>query len=203
MFKKISTILIILCCSLTYTFALTSSQSEIEAANSLWNRWIINNHSDNPWKYNLNDNVLRQEIAAVARGVAGLDKKKICENEFLDVSANLPNDWACNNIEVLVDNDLISKNKTFRPEENITKSEAVAMLIKSIGFDFSYNPNGIWNWQEQVVLFASRNWLIENFTDYNTDATRWWVFKFADSTIKKDEEIKEQYKQWYYSDETL
>jgi len=39
----------------------------IEAANNLASDGIINNHSDNTSLYNLNDNVLRQEIAAVAR----------------------------------------------------------------------------------------------------------------------------------------
>jgi hypothetical protein len=28
------------------------------------------------------------------------------------------------------------------------------MLIKSIGFDYSYDPNNPKNWQEQIVDFA-------------------------------------------------
>jgi hypothetical protein len=39
----------------------------LEAANSLAEQKIINNHVNDPENYNLSDNVLRQEIAAVAR----------------------------------------------------------------------------------------------------------------------------------------
>ncbi|NCO31911.1 hypothetical protein GW891_03875, partial [bacterium] len=51
------------------------STSEVEAANALAEANIIVNHSDNSAAYNLDQNVLRQEIAAVARGIAGLDKE--------------------------------------------------------------------------------------------------------------------------------
>jgi len=66
-----------------------------------------------------------------------------------------PNSWACRNVEVLVDNDLISKNTNFRPEDKITKSEAIAMLIKAIGFDYSYDSRSSKNWQQQVVDYAA------------------------------------------------
>jgi hypothetical protein len=75
------------------------------------------------------------------------------------------------------------------------------MLIKAIWFDYNYDPYWVWNWQEQVVLYAADKWVLENFTDYNTDATRWWVFKIADTTIKKDEEIKYLKSKGLYSDE--
>jgi hypothetical protein len=46
------------------------STGAIEAANALAAQNIINDHSSDTDAYNLNQNVLRQEIAAVARGVA-------------------------------------------------------------------------------------------------------------------------------------
>ena len=181
---------------------------ELEAANSLAEQKIINNHVNDPENYNLSDNVLRQEIAAVARWVAWLEKKDKCDNIFDDLSDTNPNTWACKNVEVLVDNDLISKNSSFRPEDKITKSETIAMLIKAIWFNYSYDTNSSKNWQEQVVDYAADMWVIENFSDYNTDATRWWVFQVADITIKKDIEIKkkkieELKKKWLYSDEAM
>lgn len=180
-------------------------KDEISAANSLAEQKIINNNKSNPENYNLKDNVLRQEIAAVARWVAKLDKKEKCDNIFSDLSATNPNTWACKNVEVLVDNNLISKNTTFRPEDKITKSEAIAMLIKAIWFDYKYDANSSKNWQEQVVDYASTMWVIKNFTDYNTDATRGWVFQVADVTIKKDIEIKAKKKEKLekYSDEAM
>ena len=207
--KKIFWVILVFFLIINSWFAnfVIQKKSIIEAANSLASKWIINNHSDNPDKYNLNDNVLRQEIAAIARGVAWLDKKTKCDNIFSDLSATKPNTWACLNVEPLVEKKLISKNKNFRPEDKITKSEAIAMLIKAIWFDYNYNTKSSKNWQEQIVEYASNKWLVDNFTDYNTQATRWWIFIVADTTIKKEKEIKKETKKLEekqkYSDEVL
>lgn len=210
MFKKIiSTISLIAITSAvsfaSYSAVMDYSKTELDAANSLAEQNIINNHEMDPENYNLIDNVLRQEIAAVARWVAKLEKKDKCDNIFKDLSATNPNTWACRNVEVLVDNDLISKNENFNPEKNITKSETIAMLIKAIWFDYEYDTSKSWNWQKQVVDYAADKWVIENFTDYNIDATRWWVFKVADVTIKKDIEIKQKIleEKKKYSDEAM
>jgi len=188
--------------------AVVDNKTELESANSLAEQKIINNHKLDPTNYNLGDNVLRQEIAAVARWVAKLEKKDKCDNIFKDLSDTKPNNWACRNVEVLVDNNLISKNENFRPEDKITKSETIAMLIKAIWFDYKLDINSSKNWQQQVVEYAASKWVIKLFTDYNTDATRWWVFQVADTTIRKDIEIraaikKMKEKKWKYTDEAL
>ncbi len=200
MYKKIISLVVV---SLSVAAVSASYNDMIEAANNLASDGIINDHSDNTSLYNLDDNVLRQEIAAVARWVAWLSKKSSCDNIFTDLSATNPNSWACVNVEVLVDNNLISKNTTFRPEDKITKAETIGMLIKAIGFDYSYNTASSKWWQEQIVDFAVAKWVIDRFYDYNSDATRGWVFEVADTTIKKDKEIKKMKEEGTYSDETL
>ena len=198
MFKKAITTVALLSITWAISFAsysaVVDNKSELESANSLAKQMIINNHSANPENYNLNDNVLRQEIAAVARWVAKLDKKEECDNIFKDLSATNPNSWACKNVEVLVDNNLISKNDNFRPEDKITKSETIAMLIKAIWFDYKLDTSSSKNWQEQIVEYAAAKGVVDLFTDYNTNATRGWVFQVADTTIRKDIEIKIQEK---------
>lgn len=198
--KKFLWVLLILSLTISSTFAVVVEQKDsmIEAANSLAKRWIINDHSWDTENYKLYDNVLRQEIAAVARWVAGLQKKAKCDNIFADLSDTKPNTWACVNVEVLVDNNLISKNTNFRPEDKITKSEAIAMLIKAIWFGYTLDKTSTKTWQQQVVEYAVSKWVVENFTDYDTPATRWWIFKVADTTIKTDEVEKK-----IYSDEVL
>lgn len=166
------------------------NNDELNAANSLAEQEIINDKSATPDDYNLDDYVLRQEIAAVSRWVAWLEKKDSCDNIFTDLSSTNPNSWACVNVEPLVDNDLISSNDTFRPEDNITKAESIWMLIKSIGFDYNYDSSNSDGWQKQIVDFAVEKWVVDEFTDYDAEATRWWVFKVADTTIKVDEEEK-------------
>ncbi len=212
MFKKVLISVSIIAITWAVSFAsysaVVDNKTELDSANSLAEQKIINNHINDPINYNLQDNVLRQEIAAVARWVAKLPKKWKCDNEFKDLSDTNPNTWACRNVEVLVDNDLISRNNNFRPEDKITKSETIAMLIKAIWFDYEYDNSSAKNWQEQIVEYAASKWVIELFTDYNTDATRWWVFQVADTTIRKDIEIKEKIKEkeikkWTYTDEAL
>ena len=200
--KMISTMVILASLSVTMVWASTLN-SMIEAANNLASDGIINDHSSNTSLYKLDAYVLRQEIAAVSRWVAWLNKKEKCDNIFSDLSSTNPNTWACVNVEVLVDNNLISKNTTFRPEDFITKSETLWMLIKSIGFDYSYNTSSSKGWQEQIVDFAVSKWVVDRFTDYNSLATRGWVFEVADTTIKKDKEIKKMKKEAMYSDEAL
>lgn len=164
------------------TFAYTSAQ--LDAANSLASKWVINNHAENPSAYNLDQNVLRQEIAAVTRWVARVPKNTTCKNMFKDLSSTNPNTWACVNVEPLVENNLIAKNDNFRPEDFITKAETLGMLIKAIGFDYSYDTSNPKGWQEQIVDFAVSKWIVEKFSDYDTKATRAWVFEVADFSIK-------------------
>lgn len=165
---------------------------ELNSANNLAKKWIIKNNSSNPSLYNLNNFVLRQEIWLISRRVSGVAENSSCKNIFSDVNAYSPNNWVCKNIEALVENDLISRNESFRPEDNISKSEALIMFIKSIGFvDFEIDENSDKNWQEQVVEFAVKNWVVDNFTDYNAEAKRGWIFKIADFSIKiKEDRIK-------------
>ncbi len=203
--KKILSVMISLWIIFSANANLVVEQAEtmIEAANSLAAQWIINDHSGDTEAYNLGANVLRQEIAAVARWIAWLDKKSTCEGIFDDVSATNPNSWVCYSVEPLVDNNLISQNTLFRPEDNITKAEALWMLIKAIWFNYEYDSTCDKSWQEQIVDYASSYWLVEDFTDYDVDATRWWIFVIADTTLKKEEEIKEIESDDTYSDEVL
>ena len=174
--KKLLVMLMIFVLSTWAINAYTSSQ--LDSANTLANEWIINNNSNNPAGYNLDQNVLRQEIAAVARGVAGISKTSSCSNSFSDVSATNPNTWACYSVEALLNAELIASNTTFRPEDSITKAEWLWMLVKAAcGDDYSYDSSKSWSWQEQVVTYATDSTIIESFTDYNTLATRWWVFE--------------------------
>ncbi len=177
------------------------SSTPLEAANSLAERWIIKDKSSNPDDYNLDQNVLRQEIAIVSLRVSWLDMKDSCDNTFKDLTSITPNDWACVVVESLVDNELITKNDFFRPEDYITKAESLKMLIKSIGYDFEYDSNSSVSWQEQYVDFAVDKWVVEKFTDYNTLASRGWVFMVADTTVKKYEEEKIKKSTKVYSDE--
>lgn len=168
------------------------STAEVEAANYLAQAGVINNHTANPAGYNLDQNVLRQEIAAVARGVAGLDKKTTCDNVFSDVTATTPNTWACFSVEALADAGLIALNAEFRPEANITKAEAVGMMVKAAFDDeYTFDSSKGTSWQEQVVAFAAMNGVTPSFTNYDTPATRGFVFEAGAAALMAMEEEDE------------
>jgi hypothetical protein len=155
----------------------------LNAANYLANLWIIvkkNNAKD----YNLDKFVLRQEVAAVARWVAWINKKSICENEFKDITSYNPNNWICYTAEALRDAWIIAKNNYFNPEKKVTKAEALWMMVKAAWFDYNYDPSKNSSWQKQLVDYATYKWIISNFTNYNSLATRWWVFEAWEKSLK-------------------
>lgn len=44
----------------------------------------------------------------------------------------MKNDWVCRAVEIAADNDLVSRgNKKFRPQDKITRAEALAILLKA------------------------------------------------------------------------
>ena len=192
LFKKTtaSIALVALVSGIFSTGVSASSSSEIEAANALADMGYINNHSDDTAAYNLNQNVLRQEIAAVARGIAGLDKKTSCDDSFSDVSATTPNTWACFSVEALLDADLIAGNDMFNPESEISKAEAIGMMVKAAYADeYSYDSGNSDSWMKQVVDFAVSQGITESFTNYDTPATRGFVFEAGNSAVLASDEV--------------
>jgi hypothetical protein len=48
------------------------------------------------------------------------------------------NDWVCRAVEIAADNSLVSRgNKKFRPQEKITKAEALAILMNAGGIEYT------------------------------------------------------------------
>jgi hypothetical protein len=169
-----------------------SSSTEVEAANALAASWYIVNHSTDAAAYNLNQNVLRQEIAAVARGIAGLEKTTSVIGTFSDVTATTPNTWAVYSVEALAEAGLIAKNPTFNPEANISKAEAIGMMVKAaFGSEYAYDSSKATSWQEQVVDFAVSKGVVSSFTNYDTAATRGFVFEAGNNAMIASTEVVE------------
>lgn len=110
--------------------------------------------------YVLSDRVLRQEVVGIAiRLTAGnfrnietinLPDPYTCENVFFDIKQNLPNSWACRSVEIAAKHGIITtNNKHFRPEEDITRAEAIAMVLS--GVKLMPKTDGSKPWQEVVM----------------------------------------------------
>ena len=186
LFKKVvaSVSLAAVVISTTATGVSAYNNEDVTAANGLAAAKVINDHSNNPIKYELDRTVLRQETAKIAVNLdENLSPKTTCDNEFADITATKPNNWVCYYAEALRDAGKVSANTNFEPERNVTKSEAVKMMLDAAGCkDFYSDVN---KWQSQTVAFASENGIAPSFTDYNTPATRAFVFTVAYNAMNK------------------
>ena len=135
-----------------------------------------------------------------------------CKNYFTDVKYDAKNNWVCRAIELAADDGILSRaNAKARPQENITRAEALAILMNagsvanlSPGEKQNYINEGLTffyatGWQEEVLLKAYHQWIVITtpergqsstwtrpywfFYNTNIDATRAEVFGFARNII--------------------
>lgn len=202
MLKKIfsSLVLVLLVWNSLTSFWLTYEVlSEIDAANFLWNKNIIENHILDTEKYRLGYNISRKETIKIMIKVSWLTLEDKCEWIFSDV----PNDWSCKYIELALKQGFIVKSDKFRPDDNITKTEALKMILKS---KWILKTTKTTNWQEDYMQTAFEYWLIPSkYSDYDAKAKRWWIFQITTATLKKEQQIKniQSKNQNLYSEEAL
>jgi len=144
--------------------------------------------------YVLSDRVLRQEVVGIAlRLTAGnfrnieninLPDPYTCENIFLDIKQNFPNSWACRSVEIAAKNGIITKNnKHFRPEADITRAEAIAMVLSGVKLMPKTDSSRPW---QEVVMETSQNLgiLPEWVTSSDEKITRGELFYIVSNIIK-------------------
>ncbi|MCB9807107.1 S-layer homology domain-containing protein [Candidatus Peribacteria bacterium] len=86
----------------------------------------------------------------------------MCKRYFSDT---LKNDWICRATELAADAGLVSRaNATFRPQDKITRAEALSIIMRSVGLfangqasfsTFPYSDVVPSSWQAYVVLYAA------------------------------------------------
>lgn len=185
--KKILSVALML--SICFTTAFAATKTPLEAANFLAGKGIIADKTLNPTEYRLYDTITRKETMKIVMKLSGKNIEDSCEGKFSDV----PADWGCKYIESALDAGYIAANPTFRPDDNITKTEAMKLVLKAKGIEKSQVTS---NWQEDYMMTAYEYGIIEEkYTDYNADANRGWIFQITTSTIEKEEEIKEKVKE--------
>lgn len=182
MFKRFLVAIFLMFSSTWLTHAFT--MSELDAADYLAKAGMIVDYSSTPIYYDLDADVLRQEIAGLALSLSPYEKESICRAKFKDVNTKVPNTWACYSIEGLLNNNLIAHNEYFRPEETLSKAEATWMIVKAVyGDAYSYDDTLWTSWEKQVVDFAVSKGITEDFSDFSLNATRWFVFKLAKNAL--------------------
>ncbi len=195
-------------------FVSAYTNSECTMAKDLADNGIVYRESDCK-NYNLDRTIYRQEVAALALRVA--EKCDIitdipdladydCENIFSDVTRSRPNSWICRSAELLADNGIITTSRRdnygrpfFQPMKDITKSEALSIIMDSAGFDFRgvryddwrFTGTGAVNWQKPVMQYAEDNDIISSISNFrpNTVAYRREVFSYAQKAIEHCEDL--------------
>lgn len=163
-------------------------------ANVLASFGIIN-QQDNEEAYMLNSNVLRQEVIGMAMRLGGfeLPEDYKCKRIFKDVSQTKPNNWVCRAVEIGVENWIISNlNKSFNPEFNITRAEALAILLKAAGIkidessSISKYKDVTEPWQINLLNTAFSFSFIDEAENFfpNKNATRGEIFNMAKRILK-------------------
>jgi hypothetical protein len=162
--------------AISSSFAYTSD--ELDGANFLAGNKYIVDYSTTPEKYRLDDSITRKEVMKIVANVAKADlSKATCTGTFSDVKTD---DWGCKYIEWGIDK-VITKNPTFRPDANISKSEALKMIFKVKWIENTATGG---TWQENYVATAyAKGWFDTQWTDYTTPATRGWIFASANRII--------------------
>jgi hypothetical protein len=195
MLKKYLLLIIVFLFSITLVFWLF--QEEVEKANFLANNGIIKDNSNNPDDYRLWDNITRKETMKIVMKLSWLDIEDKCEWKFDDVI----NDWGCKYIEAGLKAWFIASNINFRPNDNITKTESMKLVLKARWIEKTIETE---KWQEDYMKTAYEYWIIdEEYYDFDSKALRWWIFKIAVETIEKEKEIKEKQDKIYSDEVTL
>ncbi len=181
MLKKIIAVGIIATVGMTTGHA---AMSELDSAKTLAGKWIIkagNSSAD----FGLNNTITRKEIMKIVMNLSWKQVVDTCNGSFWDVTS----DWGCKYIESALKNGFIATNAKFRPNDSISKAEAMKLILKARWIEKAYNTS---DWQNDYALTAYDNGIVEaKYTDHTTQALRGWIFKAAAAWEKmmKDEDV--------------
>ncbi len=117
------------------------TNTDIIYAQALAKNGIIIDHSADPENYRFDDSISRAELTSIALKIRGtiLPEDYSCKIYYTDVTVN---DWICRAVELSADAWLISREKTlFNPNRDVSKSEALSILMKSMGIPFGTNAS--------------------------------------------------------------
>jgi len=116
-----------------------------------------------------------------------------CKNYFKDVKQKTPNTWACKAIEVAADNGIVNRsNPKFRPEDRISKAEALAILSRAVKMNTDgvstspLYPDVAEPWQVLLTNKSLELGIIDWWDNFNPNqfATRGEIFEMAKRILK-------------------
>ncbi|HHW31230.1 MAG TPA: S-layer homology domain-containing protein [Clostridiaceae bacterium] len=161
---KIIKILIISALVISIFLPVTHANTDLEllqienSANALVALQILK--GDEHGNLKLQDSVSRCEFTTLILRILGKEGEEdvnAIENPFTDLDEK---HWAYNNIIIATKYNLINgyEDKTFRPDNNVTFTEARAIIVRALGYESQLEGN----WPDNVINMSKRLGL-----DYN------------------------------------
>ena len=140
------------------------------AAKTLWEQWIIVEQVSKN-SYRLDETMTRKEFMKVLANKVWDEIPNECDYEFRDVK----NDWGCKYIEWAMKSAFVAQDEYFRPNEAMTKAEAMKLILKVRNIDRIQKTS---DWRDDDMETAFQKWIINSeYSDYDSTATRWWIFE--------------------------
>jgi pathogenesis-related protein 1 len=155
----------------------SSLDKKTTSANFLASKDIINNHINDTENYYLWKTITRREMLKIMMKIEWSTIIDKCNWKFTDLSSS---DWWCKYAELALKKWMIAANASFRPNDSVSKIEALKMIMKAKWIE-RYNLS---DWKEGYIKAALDNKIISViFDDYSTKALRWWIFVTASNTF--------------------
>lgn len=160
---------------------VSAAYTSLEAANKLATLGVIVDNSSNPGDYRLGDTITRREMLKVMMKLSTVTVDETCEGKFADLPSS---DWGCKYAESALSNGMIAANANFRPNDIVSKIEALKMIFQARWIEREENTD----WQAGYVNTAVSLWIISSaFSDYNSSADRGWIFTSAVEAVDAED----------------
>ena len=157
--------------------------NDVDAANALAAAMVIEDKSSNPSAYRLNDTIQRKEALKVMIKLSDkVASEGSCTSPFADIADS---DWACKYAVAALDAGFIAANDNFRPDDKVSKIEALKMVMQARGIAKDANTE---DWRAAYVKAGVEAGVAETFSDYDTSSTRGVMFTWAAEAINQVEE---------------
>lgn len=167
--KYICSALILSLLSLTYSVQ-AYTESDVDAANFIASKGIINDNANNVPAYMLGNHITRREMLKVMMNLSEKTFPESCTGKFQDMKST---DWGCKYAEAALANGYIAANQSFRPNDLVTQVEALKMIMQAKGISQEKTSD----WREGYVKTAqAQNIISESYLEYNLPALRSWIF---------------------------
>ena len=167
--------------SLIATSIFAFASTDVSNANILAGNRIITKQT-NEKLYRLDDTITRAEVVGTAlkfRGVT-LPENYKCKKYFTDVTND---DWICRAVEIGADLGFVSRtNTTYRPQANITRAEALAMMYQASNLESKL----ITDWEiklQEILLTKNINLVAPKTSWQETLIKKAYYFGIIDSSL--------------------